>query len=238
MLDDALTARIAATKRRLLEGGLLQEVEWGVQSGERDERGRVTITYTPLDALIEQRPRARPGNARHRPRRQYGTGHFRPAGNHRRTSFQVGRTASHLLGQSRRWDCGRTRRIGNVLITPPKSPLSARSQIPGGTSFDLGAIACSRNTLRCPLAGHLARAGTLQRRMSPSQIQPCVIDDQGVTPARPQDTHRPQAGLIRLVRRATRRRDSNRATDRRSACRFPDGREDPPTAGTTYHQRE
>ena len=56
MLDDALTARIAATKRRLLDGGLLQEVEWGVQSGERDERGRVTITYTPLDALIEQRP--------------------------------------------------------------------------------------------------------------------------------------------------------------------------------------
>ena len=29
MLDDALTARIAATKRRLLDGGLLQEVEWG-----------------------------------------------------------------------------------------------------------------------------------------------------------------------------------------------------------------
>ena len=28
MLDDALTARIAAGKRRLLEGGLLQEVEW------------------------------------------------------------------------------------------------------------------------------------------------------------------------------------------------------------------
>ena len=56
MLDDALTARIAATKRRLLEGGLLQEVEWGVPSDERDIRGRVTITYTPLYALIEQRP--------------------------------------------------------------------------------------------------------------------------------------------------------------------------------------
>ena len=56
MLDDALTGRVAAAKRRLLDGGLLQEVEWGVQSGERDERGRVTITYTPLDALIEQRP--------------------------------------------------------------------------------------------------------------------------------------------------------------------------------------
>ena len=56
MLDDALTARIAATKRRLLDGGLLQEVEWGVPSGERDIRGRVTITYTPLYALIEERP--------------------------------------------------------------------------------------------------------------------------------------------------------------------------------------
>ena len=30
MLDDALTGQIAAAKRRLLEGGLLQEVEWGV----------------------------------------------------------------------------------------------------------------------------------------------------------------------------------------------------------------
>ena len=30
MLDDALTARIAATKRRLLVDGLLQEIEWGV----------------------------------------------------------------------------------------------------------------------------------------------------------------------------------------------------------------
>ena len=56
MLDDALTARIAAGKRRLLEGGLLQEVEWGVPTGERDIRGRVTITYSMLDALIEQRP--------------------------------------------------------------------------------------------------------------------------------------------------------------------------------------
>ena len=56
MLDDALTARIAAGKRRLLEGGLLQEVEWGVPTGERDIRGRVTITYSTLDALIEQRP--------------------------------------------------------------------------------------------------------------------------------------------------------------------------------------
>ena len=56
MLDDALTARIAATKRRLLEGGLLQEIEWGVQSGERDERGRITYSYSDLDAYIEHRP--------------------------------------------------------------------------------------------------------------------------------------------------------------------------------------
>ena len=55
MLDDALTARIAAAKRRCLEGGLLQEVEWGVP-GERDVRGRRTFTYTPLDALIHERP--------------------------------------------------------------------------------------------------------------------------------------------------------------------------------------
>ena len=55
MLDDALTARVAATKRRLLEGGLLQEVEWGIP-GEPDVRGRRTFTYSTIDALIEQRP--------------------------------------------------------------------------------------------------------------------------------------------------------------------------------------
>ena len=56
MLDDALTARVAATKRRMLEGGLLQEVEWGVPTGEPDIRGRRTFTFSPLNALIEQRP--------------------------------------------------------------------------------------------------------------------------------------------------------------------------------------
>ena len=56
MLDDALTARIAAAKRRLLDGGLLQEIEWGVPTGPPDIRGRRTFTYTPLDALIEERP--------------------------------------------------------------------------------------------------------------------------------------------------------------------------------------
>ena len=52
---NALTARIAATKRRLLAGGLLRAVEWGIP-GEPDGRGRRTFTYTSLDALIEQRP--------------------------------------------------------------------------------------------------------------------------------------------------------------------------------------
>ena len=56
MLDDALTARITAIKRRLLEGGLLQLVSWGVPVGERDERGRITYAYSDLDALIEERP--------------------------------------------------------------------------------------------------------------------------------------------------------------------------------------
>ena len=56
MLDDALTARIAAAKQRLLEGGLLQLVSWGVPVGERDERGRITYSYSDLDAFIEQRP--------------------------------------------------------------------------------------------------------------------------------------------------------------------------------------
>ena len=56
MIDEALTAKIAAAKRRLLDGGLLQLVSWGVPVGERDERGRITYTYSDLDALIEARP--------------------------------------------------------------------------------------------------------------------------------------------------------------------------------------
>ena len=54
-MADRLSRSIAATKRRLLAGGLLQEIEWGVP-GEPDVRGRRTFTYTPLDALIEARP--------------------------------------------------------------------------------------------------------------------------------------------------------------------------------------
>ena len=56
MLDEALTARISAAKVRLLDGGLLQLVSWGVPVGERDERGRTTYAYSDLDAFIEQRP--------------------------------------------------------------------------------------------------------------------------------------------------------------------------------------
>ena len=51
---DAITARIAATKRRLLAGGLLQKIEWGIP-GEPDVRGRRPFTYSTLDALIAQR---------------------------------------------------------------------------------------------------------------------------------------------------------------------------------------
>ena len=55
MIDEALAARIAAAKVRLLDGGLLREIEWG-KPGEPDERGRRTFTYSMLDALIEERP--------------------------------------------------------------------------------------------------------------------------------------------------------------------------------------
>ena len=54
-VGNALTARIAAAKRRLLDGGLLQPVEWGIP-GEPDVRGRKIFTYFMLDAFIEQRP--------------------------------------------------------------------------------------------------------------------------------------------------------------------------------------
>ena len=56
MLDDAITERIAAAKRRLKAGGLLQPVEWLRKTGPRDERGRQDVTATLLFAFIEQRP--------------------------------------------------------------------------------------------------------------------------------------------------------------------------------------
>ena len=52
---DAVAARIAATKERLLVGGLLREIEWG-KPGEPDMRGRRAFTYSTLDALIQKRP--------------------------------------------------------------------------------------------------------------------------------------------------------------------------------------
>ena len=57
MLEDQITARIAAAKRRLLEGGLLQLVSWGVvvPQDPPDPRGRKTYAYSDLDAFIEQR---------------------------------------------------------------------------------------------------------------------------------------------------------------------------------------
>ena len=54
MFDAALTVRIATTKQRLQEGGLLQEIEWG-KPGEPDIRGRRIFTYSMLDALIAER---------------------------------------------------------------------------------------------------------------------------------------------------------------------------------------
>ena len=58
MLEDQITARIAAAKRRLLEGGLLQLVSWGVvvPQDPPDPRGRKTYAYSDLEAFIEQRP--------------------------------------------------------------------------------------------------------------------------------------------------------------------------------------
>ena len=52
----ALTARIAATKRRLLAGGVMREVEWRQKTGPIDVRGRQGVSTQMIDAFIEQRP--------------------------------------------------------------------------------------------------------------------------------------------------------------------------------------
>ena len=52
----ALTARIAATKRRLLAGGVMREIEWLRKTGPIDVRGRQGVSTTLIDALIQQRP--------------------------------------------------------------------------------------------------------------------------------------------------------------------------------------
>ena len=120
MIADVLTARVALEKRRLLAGGLLQEVEWGIP-GEPDVRGRRTFTYTPLDALIEQRPALDRGTLSTDRADNTVLTIFDPAGNHRRTHCSDGANRrTRLLGQSRRWDCGRTRKPARD--TPPKSP--------------------------------------------------------------------------------------------------------------------
>ena len=93
-------------KKRLLDGGLLQEVEWGVPSGERDERGRVTITYTPLDALIEQRPALDRGTLDTDRADNTVLVIFDPLAITDEHLVPMGRPGTHLLGQSRRWDCG------------------------------------------------------------------------------------------------------------------------------------
>ena len=53
---DSITARIAAVKRRLLAGGVLQPVAWLRKTGPKDVRGRQAVSTTLIDALIEQRP--------------------------------------------------------------------------------------------------------------------------------------------------------------------------------------
>ena len=58
MIDAAITARIAAIKKRLLAGGLLQPIEWGVvvPQDPPDPRGRKVYAYSDIDAFIEARP--------------------------------------------------------------------------------------------------------------------------------------------------------------------------------------
>ena len=55
-IGNALIARVAATKRTLLTGGLLRAVEWHQPTGERDVRGRQAVSVSLLDVLIEHRP--------------------------------------------------------------------------------------------------------------------------------------------------------------------------------------
>ena len=55
-LADTLTRTIAAKKRALLKGGILQPIQWLRKTGPIDVRGRQAVTTTLIDALIEQRP--------------------------------------------------------------------------------------------------------------------------------------------------------------------------------------
>ena len=60
----AITARIAAVKRRLLVGGMLRSVEWLRKAGPIDVRGRQGVSTTLIDALIQTRPGLDRGLAR------------------------------------------------------------------------------------------------------------------------------------------------------------------------------
>ena len=55
-LADTLTRTIAAKKRALLKGGILQPIQWLRKTGPIDVRGRQAVSTTLIDALIEQRP--------------------------------------------------------------------------------------------------------------------------------------------------------------------------------------
>ena len=52
----ALTSGIATLKRTLLAGGLLRSVEWRRRTGQRDVRGRQSVSTSLLDVLIEDKP--------------------------------------------------------------------------------------------------------------------------------------------------------------------------------------
>ena len=57
-LADAISARIAATRRRLVAGGLLQPVGWGVPGPHirGNLYGRRSITWSMLDVHIQSSP--------------------------------------------------------------------------------------------------------------------------------------------------------------------------------------
>ena len=55
-IDNAITVRIAAAKRRLKAGGMLVEVAWLRKTGPKDVRGRQAVSTTLIDGFIAQRP--------------------------------------------------------------------------------------------------------------------------------------------------------------------------------------
>ena len=55
-IANSLTSGVVKLKRELLAGGLLQPVEWLKRTGDKDERGRQTVTKKMITVLIEQQP--------------------------------------------------------------------------------------------------------------------------------------------------------------------------------------